>query len=148
MSPPRDPARRAFLQALLRAAAFAAAPPLVTALGGCARRDGLQAGLASFFASRASARTVGQEVLSALAQPPAGEPPDGAALVGRLVRGRRREWDALAQAGPEALAGRLRAQHRDDFERDRLLSVRGWLLSETEALLCALAALSEAPAVP
>ncbi len=41
--------------------------------------------------------------------------------------------------GPHAFPGE---QVRADFEHDRVVKVNGWILSETEARLCALAALS------
>jgi hypothetical protein len=49
-------------------------------------------------------------------------------------------------ASPEEL-GRLVADRiRDDFAEDRVAQVEGWVLSRTEARLCALAALASVPA--
>ncbi len=37
------------------------------------------------------------------------------------------------------------SEHAADFDAGRLVTVRGWLVSLTEARLCALAALAELP---
>jgi hypothetical protein len=62
----------------------------------------------------------------------------------RLLR--RLFGDDLAQAtagiGREDLHVRLRRQLRQDFAEGRTVLVDGWLLAETEARLCALAALA------
>lgn len=47
----------------------------------------------------------------------------------------------LARNATPLGAGELRARIRRDFEEVRLVRVRGWLLSRTEARLCALVAL-------
>ena len=126
--------RREFLEAALAAAgavAFAGA----AALPGCGREDPLEPALRGFFADRDAAREVGREVL---ALDPEAERPE--VLVERIARRRGDELRGLAGSDPEALAELLRAQHRTDFAEDRVVAVRGWLLSETEAWLLALAA--------
>ena len=50
--------------------------------------------------------------------------------------------DRIAVALPAARAG-LMSRIRDDFCHDRMVSVEGWMLAETEARLCALVALLE-----
>jgi len=47
----------------------------------------------------------------------------------------------LVEAGAVKLHELMRAQQRQDFEHDRVVKVQGWILSETEVRLCALAAL-------
>jgi hypothetical protein len=45
------------------------------------------------------------------------------------------------KAEPEALANWLQAKQRDDFDQSRVVLVQRWMLSKTEARLCALVAL-------
>ena len=47
-----------------------------------------------------------------------------------------------AQADPQRLKAAIRAARADDFARDDVVSIGGWLLARTECRLCALAALS------
>jgi hypothetical protein len=55
------------------------------------------------------------------------------------VDGERRAEFTLADK--KKLRDILRAQQCHDFEHERVVNVRGWILSETECRLCALAAL-------
>jgi hypothetical protein len=89
--------------------------------------------LRGFFADRDAAREVGR---SARARSRAERPPvDGS----RAARGELRQ---LAGSDPEGLTELLRQQHRADFSEDRVVVVRGWMISQTEAWLLALAASS------
>ncbi len=127
-------ARRELLHGMAAAVVVAAGGGL--ALGGCAREDRLEPVLRGFFADRDAAREVGEEVLAL--------DPDAAnarVLIDRLVRRRGEELRALAGSDPGRLFDALRAQHRDDFAEERVVVVRGWVLSQTEAWLLALAAL-------
>jgi hypothetical protein len=47
----------------------------------------------------------------------------------------------LARTDRQALGQWLGRRQREDFDRGRIVKVNGWILSETEARLCALAAL-------
>ncbi|MBJ3774117.1 hypothetical protein [Acuticoccus mangrovi] len=49
--------------------------------------------------------------------------------------------DAVMRLSPDALAARLAVAKREDFERRDTVAVEGWVLSGTEARLCALATL-------
>lgn len=49
---------------------------------------------------------------------------------------------ALVERTPEAIREWTRAKIRDDFGAGRIVQIGGWILSETEARLCALSALS------
>jgi hypothetical protein len=122
---------------LLGAAAAAGACALARgALLACAREDPLERALSSFYADAGAAREVGLELLRL--DPGA----EGAGiLVERVARGRGADLRALAGSNPEGLAEILREQHRRDFAEGRIARVRGWVLSETEASLLALAAL-------
>lgn len=86
--------------------------------------------------------------------------PEGAAIVGReYLRGLHKEVDCellidlifshhsegrdyLRRATLADLKKFLRHQQSVDFENNRVLQVHGWILSETEVRLCALAALA------
>jgi hypothetical protein len=48
---------------------------------------------------------------------------------------------AQSRTDAEALAESLRAKQRDDFEQGRTVLIQGWMLSQTEARLCALVSL-------
>jgi len=106
------------------------------ALSACFREDRLERALRAFFADREAAREVGSEVL-AIERDAA----SARILMDRLHRRRGAELRALADSDPERLAESLRAQHREDFALGRVVVVRGWVLSQTEAWLLALAAI-------
>ena len=95
------------------------------AAGGSASQSGDLVGL---FADPARARRLGSAYLKGL-----GEQPTAAAL-GALV------WRDIPGGG--TLRTEVAALIRRDFAEERLACVEGWLLSQTEARLCALAALS------
>ncbi len=105
----------------------------------CTGSSSLRAALAGFFEDRKSAARVGEEYLRLY---PTED--DGTRLVRRLAGGRRREveWERLAASDPAAFRESVRARHREDFAAGRTVSLRGWVVSETEARLCALAARS------
>lgn len=50
----------------------------------------------------------------------------------------------LLQMPPAAIRARIRTENARDFALGRIVHVRGWLLGETEARLCAIAALNTA----
>ncbi len=130
--------RREFLEGVAAASAAALASAAGVVLPACAREDPLEPALRGFFADRDAARKVGAEVL--VLDPEAGTPQ---VLIERLARERGAELRELARSDPEALAELLREQHRADFGEDRVVVVRGWLLSQTEAWLFAFAALPD-----
>jgi hypothetical protein len=47
----------------------------------------------------------------------------------------------IADARTETIKTLLLNQQREDFEKGRIVKVQGWILSETEARLCALTTL-------
>jgi hypothetical protein len=128
--------RRQLLRAIAGAFAAGLAAGSGLAIPACAREDPLERALRGFFADREAAREVGSEILAL--DPQAA---NAGILVDRLVRLRGAELRALAGSDPERLADALRAQHRADFAAERVVVVRGWVLSQTEAWLLALAAL-------
>jgi hypothetical protein len=145
MSRAREIERRAFLRGAGAATALGlAAPTLLALLAGCGRESALARSLSGFFADPESARAVGREVLAL-----SPDEPDAATVLERLAGPRLREWEALAASDPDRLAHELRLQHHSDFGHERVVTIRGWVLSETETLLCALAALAgEAGSAP
>ena len=130
--------RRDFLGGVAAAGALALGSASGTALLACAADDPLERALRAFFADREAASEVGREILAL--DPDAARPE---VLVERLARERGAELRALAGPDPEGLVELLREQHRRDFAEDRVVVVRGWVLSQTEAWLLALSALPE-----
>ena len=136
MSSSRSLHRRAFLVGS-GAVVAALATSGLAALLGCDRRPTLAQALAGFYSDPASAARVGRAVLAAVPAEATAE-----ALVSALAGDRRAELAALAASDPAALRTLLREQHRRDFEDGRTVAIDGWVLSRTEARLCAVAALA------
>ena len=132
-----DPGRRRFLVGAGRTALGVAAGPLLLAQAGCGPSDTLVDALLAFFEDRAAAEEVGAHYLARFPKED-----DATRLVRRLAgsRARQSEWEALAVSDPAAVSDALRERHRDDFREGRIVLLRGWVLSQTEARLCALAA--------
>jgi hypothetical protein len=130
--------RRGFLGRVGRgAAAGFATPALVAALVACRRDPELADELGAFFSDSKSARQLGRACLAAFP-----DENDARILVERLAGADLARWNALAAEARSELAAAVRSRHRDDFASGRVVRVRGWVLSETEARLCALAALA------
>lgn len=128
MSKPRMTRRRA-LGALLALVATAVAAPLLPALAAPAP-EGLR--LAAAVASVGRVRgfaSLGRRIRHAL----------GDAAADRLVRAQERRLAVRLDAG-EGAADVVAALVAEDFRADRVVAVRGWLLSEQEAALCVAAA--------
>ncbi len=136
MTRPSDPDRRRFLAGAGRAALGVAAGPLLLSQAGCGAGEPLVEALLAFYGDRGAAEQVGFEYLKRFPRED-----DVTRLVRRLAgsRARQSKWEALS-ADPAALAAALRARHRADFAEGRIVVLRGWVLSQTEARLCALAA--------
>ena len=127
-------ARRSFLAGVAAALASGAG----SWLPACAREDPLERALRGLPPDREAAAEVGAELLAL--EPDAARP---GVLVERVARGRGDRLRELARTDPAGLAELLREQHRADFAEDRVVLVRGWVLSQTEAALFALAALPD-----
>jgi hypothetical protein len=56
--------------------------------------------------------------------------------------GRGEQRELMYSGDRKALRAILSSQQRDDFANDRTVKVQGWILSDTEVRLCALAALT------
>jgi hypothetical protein len=138
MSHAREIERRAFLRGAGAATALGlAAPALLAFLAGCGRESVLARSLSGFFADPESAHGVGRAYLEL-----SPDERDIDTVLERLASPQLRRWEALASSDPERLVQELRLQHRSDFAHERVVALRGWVLSKTEARLCALAALT------
>jgi hypothetical protein len=128
--------RRTLLKGMGGAAALHSVGSGLLGLVGCGPSGDLEAGLAACVTDTEAARVVGEAVLLAFGP----SPPTPEELVERLAGGQRSAWQARAASDRALLFEAVRAQHLADFDAGRLFRVRGWLLSETEAQLCALVA--------
>jgi hypothetical protein len=138
MSPSTSMRRRRFLAVVLWSWALGLCrPPGAGAAPQRGRvRDPAAATLADVWVRPDSAAIVGREYLrhapgEANAQVLLG-------LIGSTWPGGAAE---LRDGGTERFRDSLRRQQREDFEHGRVVNVGGWVLSVTEARLCALAAL-------
>jgi len=131
----RPASRRRFLGILLGLSAWAFVSPAGRWLGfDRAEAGDVKAyGLGGFFKHRRSAEVIGREYLK---QTPDERNTD--ILLDRLLEGgvNRAEF---AAAGAGRRREMLRELTREDFARGRVVKVGGWILSLTEARLCALA---------
>jgi hypothetical protein len=93
--------------------------------------------LAAFMRPQPSAAAIGRAYLAHF--PEEAEP---SALTRRIVGDVASSEAALMRLDDRSLWNRLAARRRADFAEGRLATVDGWLLSRTEARLCALAAAS------
>jgi hypothetical protein len=91
--------------------------------------------LSTLFEQPLSARSIGAAYLDGA--PAEADPQRLLALLG----GTPETSADLMRASVEDLRNRFRRQRREDFARGRTVLVRGWVLSATEARLCALACL-------
>jgi hypothetical protein len=95
--------------------------------------DPLPTKLVDVFHDKKSARAVGLEYLRmAPTERNAGE------LIKLICSSQYQEW---ARADRRKMKDLLLRRQREDFELGRIFCVQGWILSATEARLCALAAL-------
>jgi hypothetical protein len=133
----RPASRRRFLGLLLGFSAWALVNPVGRLFGfdRAEAGDRRAYGLADFFKHRKSAEVVGLEYLK---QTP--HERDVNVLVDRIFESSAGRRDRFAQAGVRRRRAMLQEQTQDDFERGRVVKIEGWILSLTEARLCALAA--------
>ena len=98
--------------------------------------DRLSAKLANFFHHKESARAIGLEYLRIV-------PTEANAreLTQLICSSWEQHDDQIARADTRKIKRKLLCQQREDFEKGRIVNLQGWILSETEARLCALAAL-------
>ena len=130
--------RRSFLRTVVCFGFFGLIRPgrVVDEFGAFAVSDSLALSLANVFGRKESARVVGREYLRAVRREA-----DVGLLVDLICSGRADRRTEISQAGRDKLRELLRQQQCDDFEHGRIVNLHGWMLSETEVRLCALAAL-------
>jgi hypothetical protein len=136
-----DITRRSFMRTLLcRGAMFSFPPllvPIMTKIGKFRELDLLAMRLANFFAHKHSARIVGSEYLRCTPRET-----DIDLLVNLICAPWAGRYKELTSVDGGKLRELLTLQQRQDFEHGRIVNVQGWILSETEVRLCALAVLS------
>jgi hypothetical protein len=88
------------------------------------------------FHDKESARRVGLEYLRVVPTEA-----DAHELIKLICSRWQERYDEIAHADTAKIKKLLLRQQREDFEKGRIVNVHGWILSETEARLCALAAL-------
>lgn len=116
---------------------LAATLPLPLVLGpGREAFEPLALRLARLFSQAHSAAFIGERYLATHR-----ETPDASVLAAR-VAGDLRHYLRLSGAGSDGLRALLAAQQKEDFAAGRTVNVEGWILSLTEARLCAIAALA------
>jgi hypothetical protein len=93
--------------------------------------------LARLLAARDSARRLGRQAAAAL--PAARAPEHAAAVLASLAGGSR----PGAQLDDDEMRRLVAERVRADFDEEQTVQVCGWVLSRTEARLCALAALDD-----
>jgi hypothetical protein len=93
--------------------------------------------LSRLITHRESARVVGDAYLDAVP-----EEASAAVLVDRVTAGLPGGRRAVHDAGDDRLRELLASRIRADFAEDRVVDLRGWVLSPTEARLCALTTLA------
>ena len=136
MSEPRT-SRRRFLAGAAAVAVPVALAPLKPwrALYEATGPDGPAARLAAVLRARRGARVLGRHALVALDRPGSRE------LATQVLATVPGGAEALASASDDELRALLATGVRDDFAAERTVRCGGWVLSATEARLCALAAL-------
>jgi hypothetical protein len=127
--------RRSFLSGLVYLSSWGFMQ-LVWPLRTSAKTDGLAVKLARFYVDKESAKCVGLEYLRSV-------PTEAnvAVLVDVISSFDVAQRAELYQADQHKLKELLHLRQRQDFEHERVVNVRGWILSETECRLCALTAL-------
>ncbi len=130
--------RRNFLRALLGVSALALvyparAPFSFREAGSC---DLLAVNLANFFRDKESAQIIGMEYLRCMPRER-----NVGSLIDRIFSCGTLCQTEFAEAGMKKGRELLLQQIREDFEQERTVNIEGWILSQTEARLCALTAL-------
>lgn len=103
-----------------------------------AKRD-LSVRIGMLIGHRDSAAVIGERYL-ALAERPSERSPH--ALTAAMGRDMQIDLGTLDALGDAKLGATIARQITADFEHERVVSISGWLLSRTEARICALAALT------
>ena len=92
--------------------------------------------LANFFIHKDSASAIGREYLRC-----APREANELLLVNLICSSLKKNRNELEKVNVDELRELLVLQQRNDFKNGHIIKVQGWILSETEVRLCALAAL-------
>jgi hypothetical protein len=130
--------RRSLLSGLVYLGSFGFLQPgwTLDKLHNTSKTNTLASELANFYVDKESAKIVGLEYLRSVPSEA-----NVSLLVELLCSFDREQHAAFAQTDRQKLRELLLLRQRQDFEDERVVNVRGWLLSKTECRLCALAAL-------
>jgi hypothetical protein len=130
--------RRIFLRTLayLSALGFTRPSSALAKLGMPSNLDALVLSLDGFFTQKDSVAIIGNEYLKVRPHEA-----DARLLVDLIFSCQPEQTVNPVEARQEELRDLTTQQIRTDFEDGRIVRVRGWILSETEARLCALVAL-------
>lgn len=131
--------RRRFLQRALGYCSVLYLPRPLRALAtqaGTQNADPLLMTLANFFVHKESAKVIGRAYLQSVP-----EESEVSRLVAGICSFQAEQHTECAKATPKRYRELLLHQQRQDFEHGRVVNVAGWILSQTEARLCALVTL-------
>ncbi len=130
--------RRSFVRSFLLTVVFSLIRPAfaLSKLAELGTSQPLAGKLARFFVQKKNAGMVGLEYLRHVP-----EEADVDLLIDLICSFEVECREEITKADIRRCRELLVRQVREDFEQDRTVNVRGWILSETEARLCALAAL-------
>ena len=104
--------------------------------GTTGKTDALASKLANFYADKQSAKIIGLEYLRSVPSEA-----NAGLLIDLICSFAREQRAEFAQADKQKLRELLLLRQHQDFELERVVNVRGWILSKTECRLCGLAAL-------
>jgi hypothetical protein len=135
--PPTIHRRQFLLLALGLAGSVAAGSKLSGAAEGWLRQGNLRAKLTALFIHQESAQAIGRAYLQRYPQEA-----DVRTLEDQIAQGIAGGHTLLVATGKPEISKLLTDRIRQDFATDRVVKVQGWILSVTEARLCALAALA------
>jgi hypothetical protein len=132
------PTRRSFLRMLffLGATVFLRRADAFGTTATSHAEDWLSSKLANFFHNKESARAIGLAYLRTVP-----EEANARQLTHFICSSWEQRYDEMVHADAAKIKTILLRQQREDFEKGRIVDLQGWILSETEARLCALAAL-------
>jgi hypothetical protein len=136
--PPTLPRRQFLLLALGLAGSVAAGSKLPRVAEGWLRREHLlRAKLTALFIHQESAQAIGRAYLERYPQEA-----DIRRLEDQIAQGIAGGRTLLAATSKQEMSKLLSDRVRQDFETEHVVKVQGWILSITEARLCALTALA------
>lgn len=131
--------RRSFLNIFIYLSVIGLIKPshALAKAGKLSKPDPLCSKLSQFFINKESASVIGREYLRRVPNEA-----NATLLVDLISSSSAERRLELTKADTKKLRELLLLQQRQDFEDGRIVKVQGWILSETEVRLCALAALN------